>query len=248
MSGWAALGQAASEIFGDARQLDFQQRLNSKQMSFQDYMSSTSWQRSVGDMKRAGINPMLAVMKGGAESGAGASGSAGSRHADYIAGQVGSAQIAHINAQTRNTNAEADRNEEIASVLKAIAPRIVQGVGAVESGAQAAGNAAARIEEVVRRALSNLENLRVPEIGSVVDEIVKRLTPSLPNLKMPEAIKDVESLIKERSEKPAGSKPGEFGAGASRNVWGLSEYERAQRERFERARKSPASRRRGGSR
>lgn len=59
-----------------------------KQMDFQERMSSTSWQRGVADMRRAGINPMLAFSQGGASS---PSGSAAS--ASQIAMQTGSPMI-----------------------------------------------------------------------------------------------------------------------------------------------------------
>ena len=63
----AALGAAASH-YGAKKQRDLQMQLAREQMEFQERMSSTSWQRAVADMKLAGINPMLAFMKGGASS------------------------------------------------------------------------------------------------------------------------------------------------------------------------------------
>uniref|UniRef100_UPI004048AC8D hypothetical protein n=1 Tax=Flavobacterium sp. TaxID=239 RepID=UPI004048AC8D len=43
------------------------------QMNFQREMSNTSFQRAVADMRSAGINPMLAAMRGGASTPGGAS-------------------------------------------------------------------------------------------------------------------------------------------------------------------------------
>lgn len=98
-------------------QMAFQQSSNREQMDFQERMSNTAYQRSVEDLKKAGINPILAFQQGGASTPSGAS-SAGSSATmmNEFAGAISSA------LQARSMSAQIDQVKATTDLLKAELP------------------------------------------------------------------------------------------------------------------------------
>lgn len=76
----AALVKGGSSAFGQVMANKANKAASMRQMSFQREMSSTAYQRAMADMRKAGLNPILAYKQGPASSPAGST---------YQAGNVG---------------------------------------------------------------------------------------------------------------------------------------------------------------
>lgn len=102
--GAAAIGGIAS-LKGGSDQRKHAKAEAAKQREFQRDMSNTAYQRAVDDMKKAGLNPMLAYQQGGASSPVGAKADI----EDIVTPAISSAkQSALIDAELKSIRAAAN--------------------------------------------------------------------------------------------------------------------------------------------
>ncbi|AXL14500.1 DNA pilot protein [Microviridae sp.] len=122
--GSALIGGGASLVGGLLRNQSQEQQA-SAQMAFQREMSNTAYQRQVADLKSAGINPMLAAKLGGASSPPGAQAQIQDAISPavqaYQQQRMNSAQVANIEADTGNKDAQRELLQAQAAQARASA-------------------------------------------------------------------------------------------------------------------------------
>ena len=107
---WEGIGSAIGGMFGYKGQKDTNvasAQQAQKQMDFQKQMSNTAVQRRMADLKKAGINPILAGSKE-ASSPAGQQAPVGNKAAAALALATSAANVNNIKANTRLTNSKSD--------------------------------------------------------------------------------------------------------------------------------------------
>lgn len=108
----ATMGAGAMSMYSTAKANTQNMALAQRQMDFQRMMSSTAYQRAVQDMRKAGINPILAYGQGGASTPSGATTQvqpelgAGAQSALAVA--RAQADVQNVRAQTELLRAQAE--------------------------------------------------------------------------------------------------------------------------------------------
>lgn len=107
-----AAGSIVGGLFGSSGQKDANKtnmEIARQQMQFQERMSNTTWQRGVADMRKAGINPMLAVSQGGASAPTGATTSVQNENEGISRGITSASNAASVMLTLDNLKAQNDK-------------------------------------------------------------------------------------------------------------------------------------------
>lgn len=130
---WESLGSTVistlGSLMGGKQQQQASQDMAREQMAFQERMSNSAYQRSMEDMRLAGLNPILAYQKGGATTPSGAQGQAvdiignAARTGVSTAMQSRRLEAELKNMEETNNNLSADTNKKVADTQLSHAAR-----------------------------------------------------------------------------------------------------------------------------
>ena len=184
---------AGATLLGSQRRNREARRASARQMAFQEDMSNTSYQRGMEDMRKAGLNPILAGKLGGASTPTGST----YNPENIVPNAVATANAVNLTRQqARNQQLDADLKELDYKVLKkaGLSPMMMKHTVLNQAGSEMYSNA--------KNLYSSVKKEFLPKI--IQDDFVKdfttgkALTKAMKATKLDQKIRDFISLINKR--------------------------------------------------
>lgn len=170
------MASSAVSAIGQMQANATNEKIASDNRDFQREMSNTAYQRATQDMEKAGINPMLAYIQGGASTPQGMGAQVGNVGAAAVQGLKDSASAAASDAQAAKTGLELKNVEKTGRNIDA--DTLAKKASAVAALANSAKN---RALQPVYNAISGLAKQSVGASGEASSALTNNIQQRLEN-------------------------------------------------------------------
>lgn len=175
----AFMASSGMNLGGNLLGIGLQGHFNSKEAKknreFQAWMSSTAYQRAVKDLRKAGLNPVLALgspasTPGGATASVSAPAGLGNIGSSAVAAAESAARMGNIKEMTRVNHMEAEKQEVIKLFYEEFGPALKEFVSGLPDQF---ANAADAIPAALESAADKMADAFMKEFRGAVDGMTK---------------------------------------------------------------------------